>query len=137
MTSKKIIRLQNNKGFGLIEIIMIVVFLSLAAGVLTSLFGQMPKLFSANHHLQAASQLAQECGEYLLGVRKSQGFNMGTITDCSALSPLNGNGPPAVTITNTYTGSACPDVTANCKQVQIVAQYESGQAKLNLLLVEY
>ena len=130
-----------SRGFSLIELIMVVILLSLLAVAMVPMVGQTSGGLLANRDSQAAAQLAQECAEYLLQLRRSNGYNLGgVITDCSALSTLDGYGPPSVAITDPYDAAAvagCPSVTASCKLVTVTSTYATGTAVINFMLVDY
>jgi prepilin-type N-terminal cleavage/methylation domain-containing protein len=125
-----------NKGFTLIELVMVIVLLSISTAGLVTLFGQLTGSLSINNDIQTAAQLAQECAEHLLAARRQAGYDLGGTTNCSALPTFNGFGPPAVTISDPYAGSACP-ATANCKLLTINATYGSGASTVTVLLTDY
>ncbi len=125
-----------SRGFSLIELIMVVVLLSLLAVAMVPMLGQTSSGLLANRDTQAAAQLAQECAEYLLQLRRSTGYNLGGVTNCSALPALNGFGPPAVSITDPYAGDGCP-AAASCKLVSVAATYGTGTAAIKFMLVNY
>jgi len=126
----------NRNGFTLIELVMVIVLLSISSAGLITLFGQLTSSLSINNDIQTAAQLAQECAEHLLAARRTAGYDLGGITDCSALPALNGYGPPSVTTTDPYGGAACPS-SANCKLLTISATYASGASTVSLLLTDY
>jgi prepilin-type N-terminal cleavage/methylation domain-containing protein len=127
---------QPSKGFSLIELVMVIVLLSISTTGLIMLFGQLTNSLSINNDIQSAAQLAQECAEHLLGARRRSGYDLGGVTDCSALPAYNGFGPPSVTISDPYTGAACP-AGASCKLLTIDATYDSGASTVTLLLTDY
>ena len=122
---------------------MAIIVLSLSSVALVRLFGQMGESLGINRDLQAAAQLAQECSEHLLSARRTYGFAMGGVSDCStttvsvtALTAFNGNGPPTVVATNPYAGSGCPGV-ASCKLFTITANYGVSTSVVTLLVSDY
>ena len=123
-------------GFTLIELVMVIVLLSISTAGLVTLFGQLTNSLSINNDIQTAAQLAQECAEHLLAARRRAGYDLGGVSDCSALPALNGFGPPAVTVSDPYAGSACP-VGANCKLLSIQAAYSGGAATVTLVMADY
>jgi prepilin-type N-terminal cleavage/methylation domain-containing protein len=127
---------RSTKGFTLIELVMVIVLLSISSAGLIMLFGQLTNSLAINNDIQTAAQLAQECAEHLLAARRQAGYDLGGVSDCSALPAYNGFGPPAVTVGDPYTGSACPG-GASCKLLTIDATYDSGAATLSLLLTDY
>jgi hypothetical protein len=115
---------------------MVVILLSLLAVALVPMLGQTSSGLVINRDTQSAAQLAQECAEYLLQLRRTGSYDLGGVTDCSALSALNGFGPPAVAILDPYAGDGCP-LAASCKLLTVTASYASGTAAVNLMLVDY
>lgn len=136
MSSKQLNVKLGVSGFTLIELIMVILLLSISSVGLITLFGQLGGSIAINSDIQTATQLAQECGEHILSARRRFGYDLGGIRDCSALSAFNGFGPAAVSITDPYSGSACP-AGAACKLVAINASYDSGAASASLLVVDY
>lgn len=127
---------KRSDGFSLIELILVIVLLSIASVGLVALLGQLTNTLAVNNDTQAAAQQAQQCAEYLLGVRRRSGYALSGISDCSAQPAFNGFGPPAVTITDPYSGSGCP-LGANCKLFEIRAIVGSGASSVSLMLTEY
>jgi len=129
------------RGFTLIELVIIIMVLSIASVSLVSLYGQVAGTVAINKDITVAAQLAQECGEYLLAQRRNNGYAMSGISDCSALPVFNGYGPPAVTVSDPYSGVGCPTTPAgsppNCKLFNINASYDTGSAVVDLVVVEY
>ncbi len=123
-------------GFTLIELVMVIVLLSVSSVGLMTLFGQLTNSLSINNDIQTAAQLAQECAEHLLAARRQAGYDLGGISDCSALPALNGFGPPTVSISDPYVGAACPG-SANCKLLTINATYGDGVSNVTLMLAVY
>lgn len=120
----------------MIELVLVIVLLGIASVGLVALFGQLTKSLTVNSDTQAAAQQAQECAEYLLATRRRSGYTLGGVSDCSALTPFNGFGPPAVTVTDPYSGPACP-LGANCKLLSINAVYGNGASMVDLLITQY
>jgi len=134
---------KSQAGFTLIELVMAIIVLSLSSVALVRLFGQMGESLDINRDLQAASQMAQECAEHLLAARRTYGFAMGGVGDCStttvnvtALTAFNGNGPPTVAETNPYAASGCP-VMGSCKLYTITANYGVSTSVVTLLVSDY
>ena len=123
-------------GFTLIELLMIIMILGITSVALVSLYGELADTVGVNHDINAAAQMAQECGEYLLAQRRKNGYAMSGISDCSALPAFNGYGPPSVTLTSPYAGAGCP-AAATCKLFNVNASYASGGATIDLVVVSY
>lgn len=125
-----------NKGFTLIELVLVIILLSMSCVGLVNLFGQLSNSLSTNNDTQSAAQLAQECAEYLLAARRHWDYTLGGISDCSALPAFNGFGPPAVNLSDPYAGPGCPG-SASCKLFTIKAVYGSGAATVTLLVTDH
>ena len=123
-------------GFSLIELLVVIILLSIISVALVGMFGQLAGKVDINHDINAAAQMAQECGEYLLAQRRENGFTMGGVTNCSALSSFNSNAPATVSVTDPYSGAGCP-ATASCKLFNVAAAYDSGAASLDIVVVDY
>jgi type II secretory pathway pseudopilin PulG len=124
------------KGFTLIELVIIIMVLGISSVALVSLYGQVGSAVTINHDINSAAELAQECGEYLLAQRRNNGYAMSGISDCSALPAFNSYGPPAVALTDPYSGAGCP-AGASCKLFNINATYNTGNAVADLVVVNY
>jgi type II secretory pathway pseudopilin PulG len=124
-------RISKGKGFTLIELVVIIMILSISSVSLVSLYGQVAWTVGINQDITAAAQLAQECGEYLLEQRRTNGYAMSGINDCSALPVFNGNGPPTVSL------SGCPVAGVTCKQFTVNANYDTGGAVIDLVVIDY
>lgn len=129
-------RSKRQTGFSLIELIMLVVVLSLLGVSLVQMLGQLSRGLSLTNDAQIAAQLAQECREWLLTVRRRSGYAMGSVQDCSALGTFAGQGPAAVVQQAVYTGVGCPS-PASCKLFTINATYQSASASQTLMVVNY
>lgn len=128
------------RGFSLIEMIMIMVLMGIASVPLVAMFGRSVGSQENDVAIQTAAQLVQACGEQVLGIRRRQtgGYGLITSTSCSGASaPAGPTGYTlaALTITDPYTGGACPG-SATCKRVQITANGPNGiSATGDLVLV--
>lgn len=121
-----------NQGFTLIELIIVVITLAIAAlGIAT----QTSHIFDsqdANKTLQVGLQLMNECAEKVLATSRAGGF--ATTPVCN--QAFTGFSPPAVTTISPYTGAACPG-GSTCKLVTISISPGSGGSltPITLLLV--
>ena len=130
------------RGFTLIELIVVIVIMAIASVPLFGLFSQAGISMLANEKIQTATQLAQERAEHLLAVRRNQGY---TAADVSAgqVENLAGNYTGYTRTTSIidetvpYAGSDCPAVGA-CKQITVsVAEAGKTRAEITFLLVNY
>ena len=126
------------RGFSLIELVMVLVVLAVSATAILGQFSQASSSIRTNEHMQTATQLAQERAEELLATRRDQGYGAiatGTTTDTLAGSyAAYGR---TVTVTEPATGGGCP-VGATCKEV-VVSVSVSGElfSEITLVLVDY
>jgi len=133
------------KGFTLIEMVLVIIIISVASVPLFSLFSQASISLLSNEAIQTAAQLAQERAEFVLSRKRELGLN-GPVAELAV-------GPPAITenltgnfdtfnrsteITSLPGGTgACPSVVS-CKQV--VVSVDAGGptlAQITFLLVDY
>lgn len=116
-------------GFSLIELVIIIVVMAIAATGIIALNAGIFSGQTTNTQLQVSSALMQECGELVLAIRQKEGFTStklnnstnATIAVGCDKATSTGYGPPTVTIASP-TGSAaaaCP-TGRNCKLVTIV-----------------
>ena len=115
--------------------------LAIAAAGITALQGNLFTGQSSIKDLQVRSRLMLECAEQVIAVRHftPDGYNDGVTTTsfgtnlCGGVPALAGFAIPSVTITDPYTGTACP-ANGTCKTVSIT---QNGLTPLTLLLVDY
>ena len=129
------------RGFSLIELIVVIVVVSIAAVVLLAQFGGIAKSLGSNEDIQAAAQLAQECSEYVMAVRRNptQGFAAVTDTVCDVLpAPLPGF-TRTVDVTNLTARPPCTATTAGtCKKVVVsIAKGAITPAAVTLMVINY
>lgn len=136
-----------SSGFTLVESIIVLLVLAIAAVAIVSLQGNIFYGQSDNKDLQVGVQLMQECAEQILAIRQNNSQNNGysdsSLTDrtaatsnCSGMT-VTGYSAAKVTITSgnsSTTGmAACPTSTGtNCKLVSIT---EGGLTPVTLMLV--
>ena len=126
-----------SKGFTLIETIVVMVLLSIAAVAIINLQGNVFNGQSGNKDLQVGVQLLQECAEQVIAVRRKSGLNAVTTATCSALGNYGGFGAPIITLTADNTGAACP-TGGTCNQVVItLSKGGSSLTPVTLELVNY
>lgn len=125
-------------GFTLIELVVVIVFLALAAVPLFGLFTQASASLIDNERIQTAAQLAQERAEDILARRRAQDFTavgLGTTTD--ALGANYSAYTRTVTVVQPPSGPGCPG-GATCKEVVVnVSQGPDTLAEVTFLLVDY
>ncbi len=130
-------------GFSLIELVIIIVVVSIAAVGMLALFGVVGRSLAINEDTQIAAQVAQECAEHIMAVRRNplQGYAAITTTICDT-PPLPA--PPAgftrtVAVTPLATNPPCTVAAAGtCQQVQVtVTTPTTAPAVLTLMVVNY
>ena len=126
-----------SRGFTLIETIVVMVLLSIAAVAIINLQGNVFNGQSGNKDLQVGVQLLQECAEQVIAVRRKSGFNAVTTATCSALGNYGGFSAPIITLTADNAGAACP-TSGTCNQVVItLSKGGSSLTPVTLELVNY
>lgn len=129
------------RGFTLVETMMVVVVLAIAAVGIAGLQGNMFSNQANVSTLQVKTRLQAECAEQILATRRyysdgyttvAAGTSYGTNL-CGDITALSGYTVPSVAVTDPYTGTGCP-ASASCKLVVIS---QTGAASLTLMLVNY
>ena len=64
-------------GFSLLELVMVIVVVALAAVAIGSGFAYIARSQAMSADLQRASQIAQECADYIIGVGRKPGSYAG------------------------------------------------------------
>jgi len=133
---------RTQKGFTLIELVLVIIIISVASVPIFSLFSQASTSLLNNEDIQTAAQLAQERTELILSLRRSQGFNaVPEIIPGSITENLAGNFAGFTRITNiTQPGTPPPGCPpgAICNLVTInVNRGGPALAQISLLLVNY
>jgi type II secretory pathway pseudopilin PulG len=126
-------------GFSLIELVIIIVVVSVAAVGLLSLWTGIGRSAGQSEETQTATQLAQECAEHILAqkrVNPTVGYDNITTTVCNGLPAFTGY-TRSVTLTPT-TASPCPVATAGqCQLVRVQVDHGlvTSAADMTFLLV--
>lgn len=132
-------RTSGQEGFSLIELVIVIVLVSIAAVALLQQFSQAAGSLVRNEQLQTASQLAQQKTEELLALRRLSGYAHATLAAGATNEALAGNYAGynrTVTITEPAAGG-CPGVST-CKSVVVNVNRGAGTlAEITLLLVSY
>lgn len=132
------------KGFTLVEMVLVIIIISVASVPLFSLFSQASISLLSNEAIQTAAQLAQERAEFVLSRKRELGLN-GPVAELAVGPPITENLTGNFDIFNRSTGitslpggtGACPSVVP-CKQV--VVSVDAGGptlAQITFLLVDY
>lgn len=125
------------KGFTLIELVLVIVIITVASMPLFSLFTQATSSLLSNEDLQAAVQLAQEKAEDVLAQRRNQGFASVATGTTPEAGVYNGFNRTTVITQPSPAPAGCPGGSI-CNDV--VVQVDKGGAvlaEIRLLLVDY
>lgn len=73
------------RGATLIEMVMVIVLLAIAATAIMDQFTTSARSYQINESIQTAAQLAQECAEHILAARRLQGYTTAITVNCPVL----------------------------------------------------
>ena len=125
------LRCAGARGFTLIESLIVLVVLSIAAVAIVSMQSNIFSGQSTTKDVEIGAQLLQECAEQVLATRRRVGY--AATPDCSTLGNYGGFGTPSITVTADNAGAACPS-GGTCKQVVITLS--KGGASLTPVTLE-
>lgn len=126
-------RLMRQRGVTLIEMVIVIVILAIAATAIMDLFVNSAKSYQTNESVQTAAQLAQECAEHILATRRTQGYATAITTTCAALPAVAGY---ATTVTPGAEPAAC--ATSPCRQFDVVVTHNGTErARVVFMLGSY
>ena len=128
-------RFAGSRGFTLVESIIVLVVLSIAAVAIISMQGNIFYGQSSNKDLQVGVQLMQECAEQVLATRRQSGYTAVNTDTCNTLGNLGGFGAPCVTVTSDNAGAACPS-GGPCNKVEISVSKNNCITKLTPVTLE-
>ncbi len=135
-------RRRASRGFTLMETVVVVLVLAIAGTGIVALQGKLFQSQTPVKNMQVGSRLMLECAEHILATRRfseggydvinaNNGFGA---NQCgTGLPALSGYTVPSVSLTDPYTGAACPE-GGTCKLATIT---QGGLANVTLLLVDY
>ena len=127
----------SERGFSLIELIMIIVVLGIVGAYLSTTLTQLPRPLAVNEGAQTASQLAQQCGERILERRRNPLVGFAPIASgiCAGLPVLPGYAITDV-VNAAFIGGACLGAAGTCKQVTVtVTRNAVTVAQINFVLM--
>jgi prepilin-type N-terminal cleavage/methylation domain-containing protein len=138
-------RFAAHRGFTLVESIIVMVLLGIAAAGIVSLQGRIFTGQAANKDMQLGVQLMQECAEQILATRRNgiHGYIAVNNTACSALGNIGGFGAPSVTLTLTGDPNppnpvtACTSASSTCTATISISKGGSSLTPITLRLVKY
>jgi len=125
-------------GFTLIELIMVIIIVALAAVPILGQFTRVAGSTLIDEALQTAAQLAQERAEGILAQRRAQGYAaVATGTTNDVLTGNYSGYSRSVTVTQPPAGGGCAS-GATCKGVVVrVDRGPSKRAEVAFVLVSY
>ncbi len=127
-------------GFTLVESIIVLVVLGIAAVGIISLQSQIFSGQSDIKNIQIGVQLMQECAEQVLATRRGSSGGYAAVTSpsfgtnaCGGMTAFGSYSIPSVTLTDPYTGAGC-HTGGTCKLVSIT---QDGLTPITLMLASY
>ena len=131
-------------GFSLLELIIVIVVVAIAAVAIGSGFAYMARAQAFSADLQRASQIAQECADYIIGLGRKPGSYAGVApvgagsAICDALPAPGGAFTRTVNITN-VAGAGAQFCSAGwtCKRVEVIARRANAVVTLNFMVINY
>lgn len=131
-------------GFSLLELVMVIVIVAIAAVGIGSGFAYIARAQAMSADLQRASQIAQECADYIIGLGRKPGSYAGVApvaansTICNALPAPGGAFTRTVNITN-VAGAGAQFCAAGwtCKRVEVIARRANAVVTLNFMMINY
>lgn len=129
------------KGFSMIELIIVLLVVSIAAVGMLALFSGAGQSLTINEDTQTASQLGQECAEHTLAARRNPKIGYSAINNaiCDTLpAPLPGFAR-TVSVADLTTSPPCTVSTAGtCKSVTIsITTPTTNPTVFTLMVVNY
>jgi len=129
------------RGFTLVEMVMVIVILGIASVALMDQFVNTSKSYLIDERLQTATQLAQECAEHILAMRRVQGY--AAISSTCPTLPATYTTPGAVYAVTAsladvtpLTNTAC--FTDPCKVVTVTTTFNTTvRAQVVFMLGSY
>jgi prepilin-type N-terminal cleavage/methylation domain-containing protein len=132
-------RFAGSRGFTLIESIIVLVVMSIAAAAIISLQGNVFFGQSGNKDLEVGVQLMQECAEQVLAVRRQSQSAYASVTNsaCSGLGNYGGFGVPVVTLRDDSNAIVTTCASTTCTATITIGKGGSNLAPITLRLAKY
>lgn len=133
------------KGFTIIELVIAIVVVAIAAVAIGSAFAYMTRSQVLSSDLQRASQIAQECAEHIVGRGRKPGSYAAvptalSSTICDTLPAPGGGFSRTVSIRDQATAGVWGAVCTNpwgCKHVQVSAGRGAAVVRVDFMLINY
>jgi prepilin-type N-terminal cleavage/methylation domain-containing protein len=131
-------------GFSLIELVMVIVVVAIAAVAIGSGFAYIARSQALSADLQRASQIAQECADYIIGLGRKPGTYAGVApvannsAICNVLPAAGGTFIRTVDIAN-VAGAGVQFCAAGwvCKRVRVTVRRGQAVVELNFMVINY
>lgn len=128
-------------GYSLIELILVIVVVSIAAVSIGSAYSFISRAESFKEDLLIATQAAQECADHIIGrARRPNNYSLVPTgaTACNVIAVPTGF-TRTVTVTGVVgpSGTICTGAGWACKSVVITLTRGSATASANLMLINY
>ena len=130
-------RFRGSEGFTLVESIIVMVLLGIAAATIISMQGNIFYGQSENKDLQVGVQLMQECAEQIFATRRRAGYTSALTTSCLNLVAYGGFDLPSVTKTDNNGNSPCASASSTCTVVISLSKGGSSLTPIILRLTKY
>lgn len=121
-------------GFTLLELLAVIVIVSVGLAGLAKMFGNTSMALALGESTQLTAQYAQECAEYVLGVRKDLGFTSIAANTCDTLPPLPTGYSRSLSLAANTTG-ACPSSSV-CTNAAVTVSRGAASTTITVMLVQ-
>ncbi|MGE5650577.1 MAG: type II secretion system protein [Bacillota bacterium] len=121
-------------GFTLLELLAVIVIVSVGLAGLAKMFGNTSMALVLGEGTQLTAQYAQECAEYVLGVRKDLGFTSITENTCDSLPALPAGYSRSLSLAANTTGT-CPS-SSTCANVAVTVSRGTASTTITVMLVQ-
>ena len=134
-------RFAGARGFTLVESIIALVLVALAAATIVSMQGNIFFGQSGNRDLEVGVQLMQECAEQVLATRRQSGYSAVTSSTCN-ISSITANIPsgfnaPGVILKDDTNSTVTPCASSTCTVTISVTKGSTTLTAVTLRLVNY
>lgn len=124
---------RGQRGFTLVEMVMVIVILAIASVALMDQFVNTAKSYLINEQLQTSTQLAQECAEHILATRRLQNYATAITTACPTLPASYTSAGYLRTVSFGAAPAAC--VTTPCTQVDVIITHNATERARSVFML--
>lgn len=121
-------------GFTLIELMAVILVVSVGLAGLARMFGNSSLTLATAENIQVTAQYAQECAEYVLGVRRDLGIASVTTNTCSTLPALPSGYSRTLELASNTTG-ACP-ASSSCTNAAVTVNGPNTSTTITIMLIQ-